>query len=191
MKLFATLVCLGLCALALSVGIAPAQETAEEKYRSLEAAETVTIQDFKGVVTEATGFGKLFAAPYLTAYRGASEIQLPFERIKNLVTGEIKDNRLPVEVVLHSGRRMNVVIDRPEYETLYGGTADFGYFRIRLQDIRTLSFRRLTEKGKGTGQRCPTGHIFYNDAWRYCPYCGDRLTPIEPEASEKPEKPEK
>ena len=46
-------------------------------------------------------------------------------------------------------------------------------------------------KGKGTGQRCPTGHIFYNDAWRYCPYCGDRLTPIEPEASEKPEKPEK
>jgi len=188
MKTRIALLALGLLALPFVVGVAPAQDTAEEKYRSVEAAETVTIQDFKGVVTEATGFGKLFSAPYLNAYHGASEIQIPFERISTLVMGTIKDNRLAVEVVLRSGRRMNVLVDRPEYESVYGGTADFGYFRIRLQDIRTLSIRRLAEDGRGTGQRCPKGHIFYNDAWRYCPYCGDELAPIEPDAPEKTEK---
>ncbi|MHC4861270.1 MAG: hypothetical protein ACYTDY_14400, partial [Planctomycetota bacterium] len=158
-----------------------AQETAEEKYRSIEESETVTIQDAKGVVTEATGFGKLFSVPHLNAYHGASEIQIPFERVETIVTSPPKDNRMPVEVVLRSGRRMKVLLDRPEYETMYGGAADFGYFRIRLQDIRSLTFRRAKKGGEGQGQRCPKGHIYYNDAWHYCPYDGEKLTTIRPE----------
>jgi len=181
MKRTAALLVLLALGLVMSPGLAPAQDTAEEKFRSIETAESVTIQDAKGVVTEATGFSKLYATPYLSAYRGASTIQIPFDRIQTLVTSPVKDNRMPVEVVLLSGRRMNVLVDRPEYESMYGGSAEFGYFRIRLQDIRTLTFRRTKQGGEGQGQRCPKGHIYYNDAWHYCPYDGEKLAAISPE----------
>jgi hypothetical protein len=44
-----------------------------------------------------------------------------------------------------------------------------------------MEFRRFEKSGRGLGQRCPRGHIWYNDAWHFCPYDGEKLTPIVPE----------
>jgi hypothetical protein len=168
----------------LIVSPGDAQESAKRRYASVETAETATIVDSKGVIIHAEGFGKLFGARYLTAYLGDSEVEVPFDRIDGFVAGKITDHRLEMEILLTSGRRLHVLLDRPEYETLYGGTADFGYFRLRLQDIRSLTWNRTPKQGEGLGQRCSRGHMFYNDSWHYCPYDGLKLTPIKLEAEE-------
>ena len=165
----------------LLVSPGAAQESAGKRFSGIEHAETVTLQDSKGVVTVATGFGKLFGMPYLNCYRGDSSIQIPFDRIKSFATGGIEDGRLELDLLLTSQRRMKVLVDRPEYETLYAGTADFGYFRIRLQDIASLTFRREAEKGDTVAQKCAKGHLYYNDSWSYCPYDGAKLSVIQPD----------
>ena len=158
-----------------------AQESARVKYGGIDKSESVTIMDAKGVKTDASGFGKLFGPQHLNAHRGASQVQIPFERIRKMVTGRLEDNRLEVKLSLFSGREMEVLVDRPEYETQYAGSADFGYFRLRLQDIHQVEFHRTVKSGRGTGQKCSRGHIFYNDSWHFCPYDGEELKPIDPE----------
>lgn len=179
-RLPALLILIVLTCLLVSPGVAQ-DDSARTRYAGIEHAETVTLQDSKGVVTVATGFGKLFGMPYLNCYRGDSSVQVPFERIKSFTTGVIVDNRLEIDLLLTSQRRMKVLVDRPEYETLYAGTADFGYFKIRLQDIRSLTFRREAERGDAIAQKCGKGHLYYNDSWSFCPYDGTKLVVIRTE----------
>jgi hypothetical protein len=168
-----------LLAITLSVSPGSAQESAAVRYRSMEQAETVEFVDTDGVHTIATGFGKLFGMSYLTARRGQTQVEIPFARMSRLRMGTIVDHRLPVEIELRSGRTLSVTVDRSEFQTLYGGTAEFGYFRIRFEQIKELIFDRAEISGDGEGQRCSHGHIYYNDTWKYCPYDGERLTPIQ------------
>jgi len=173
-----------LAVLGVGVGFGFAGESASDRYAGVEEGERVRIVDSQGVETEATGFGKLFALPAITAFRGDSEIHVPYSLIRLLRTGEVADNRLPVHLTLVSGREMDVVLDRTEYEAIYGGRAEFGYFRIPLEDIRTLEFVRVARRGAGLGQRCESGHLWYNDTWRFCPFDGKELTPLPGETSE-------
>jgi hypothetical protein len=165
--------------LALTMAPGVAQEDSKEEYKSVEAADIVTIKDKKGVETTATGFGKLFGPDYLNAIRGDSTVQIPFTRIKKLETGKTVDHRMSVTLHLVSGRKLEVLVDRPEYSIIYGGTADFGYFRLHLQDVREIVWTRVKRREAALGQKCVKGHIFYNDTWHYCPYDGEKLKPIK------------
>lgn len=155
-----------------------AQESAAKRYGAAGQADSVHVVDVQGVETVATEFGKLFSLQVLNGFRGASEVQIPFDRIAVLETGEIVDNRMPVTVLLTNGTRMKVVLSSSEYEATWGGNAEFGHFRIRLQDIRRLVFDRPEPSGQGLGQRCPKGHVYYNDTWKFCPYDGLALEPM-------------
>ncbi|MEN8151286.1 MAG: hypothetical protein ABFS86_15830 [Planctomycetota bacterium] len=172
-------VLLALLALAVIVSPGAAQEeTAKKTYGAVESAEIVRIKDVKGVVTIATGFGKLFGPDALNAIRGESTVQIPFERIQRLETGKIVDHRMPVLLKLMNGQSMEVIVDGHEYQGKYAGTADFGYFRLRFQDIREITWTRVKRRAAALGQKCSKGHIFYNDTWHYCPYDGEKLKPI-------------
>jgi len=163
-------------AIAISPGVA--QETAKDRYASAEKGEIVTVKDLKGVVTVATGFGKLFGADSLNAIRGESTVQIPFERMTSLQTDKIVDHRMPVHIVLTNGKRLDVVVDGAEYQLKYAGRADFGFFRLRFQDIREITWTRVKRRDAALGQKCAKGHIFYNDTWHYCPFDGEKLKPI-------------
>jgi len=169
-----------LALLTLAIVIAPgmAQETAKDHYASAENGEIVTVTDVKGVVTVATGFGKLFGADSLNATRGESVVQVPFERIESLTTDKIVDHRMPVRLVLTNGKRLEVIVAASEYDLKYAGRADFGYFRLRFQDIREITWTRVQRRNAALGQKCSKGHIFYNDTWQFCPFDGEKLKPI-------------
>jgi hypothetical protein len=147
---------------------------------SEEFVETVKVEDSKGVVTFATGFGKAFGNDYLSAYRGDSNVEIPFDRISTMRTGRVIDSRMDVAVVLTGGRGLEVQLDRPEFESVYGGLTEFGNFRIRLAEVRSLEFRRLEKYDEKHGQRCGGGHIWYKETWRYCPFDGKALAPLKP-----------
>lgn len=155
-----------------------AGERAADRYAAVDEAEIVHLVDVQGVPTDATEFGRLFSLQVLNGFRGASEVQIPFDRIASLETGEIVDNRMPVTVALTNGTRMQIVLSSSEYEATWGGNAEFGHFRIRFRDIRKLVFERSEPSGEGLGQRCPGGHVYYNDAWKFCPYDGLALEPM-------------
>ncbi len=140
--------------------------------------ETVMVEDTQGVVTYATEFSKAFGGDYLSAYRGDSRVEIPFERIATIRTGRVVDSRMVVALVLTSGRGLEVQVDRPEFEAVYGGLTEYGNFRIRLEKIRLLDFRRLEKYDEELGQRCEAGHIWYKKTWRYCPYDGKALAPL-------------
>jgi len=144
-----------------------------------EFAETVKVEDSKGVVTYATDFSKAFGAGFLSAYRGDSRVEIPFERVATLRTGRIVDSRMDVALVLTSGRGLEVQLDRPEFESVYGGLTEFGNFRIRLAEVKSIEFSRKEKHDESLGQRCPGGHIWYKKMWRFCPYDGKALTPVK------------
>ena len=85
---------------------------------------------------------------------------------------------MDVSLILTSGRGMEIQVDRPEFETVYGGLTEYGNFRIRLEKIRLLEFNRLEKYDEEHGQHCEAGHIWYKKTWRYCPYDGKALTPV-------------
>jgi len=173
-----TSVMLALLVLAVVVSPGVAQEDAKTKYAAAESGEIVRVKDNKGVITIATGFGKLFGPDSLNAIRGEATVQIPFERILSLETGKIVDHLLPVHLLLTSGKRLDVIVDGAEYQTKYAGSADFGYFRLRLQDIKEITWTRVKRRNAALGQKCSKGHIFYNDTWHFCPYDGEKLKPI-------------
>ena len=158
--------------LALMVGPMASGQSGEERVL------TVTVEDTQGVVTHATDFSKAFGADYMSGYRGDSRVEIPFERIVTLRTGRVVDSRMDVALVLTSGRGIEIQVDRPEFETVYGGLTEYGNFRIRLEKIRSLEFHRLENYEAELGQRCSAGHIWYKKAWRYCPYDGKALAPL-------------
>jgi len=176
----------GLLAIAVLTMLVVSPGSAQDsQYSGIETAESVTIVDTKGVTTEASGFGKLFGPPYLSGFRGNSTVEIPFDRIRTLTAGEVVDNRMTVKLNLLTGRELEILLDRPEFDTSYAGTAEFGYFRIRLSDIKSLKFNRVRPERSGLGQRCPDGHIWFNDTWRFCPYDGTKLAAIVDAAVEK------
>ena len=144
-----------------------------------DVLEKVRVEDSKGVVTFATGFGKAFGASFLSAYRGDSKVEIPFERIDVLRTGRIVDSRMDVGLILTTGRGLEVQLDRPEFESVYGGLTEFGNFRIRLAEVKSIEFNRSEKHDEALGQRCPGGHIWYNDSWRFCPYDGKALAAVK------------
>ena len=83
-----------------------------------DVVETVKVEDTQGVVTYATDFSKAFGADYLSAYRGDSKVEIPFELISTIRTGRVVDSRMDVALVLTSGRGMEIQVDRPEFEAV-------------------------------------------------------------------------
>lgn len=152
-----------------------AQETGEDRLQVVQQAERVRFTDRQGVTIEAAGFGKLFAMAALDAFYGDSQVQIPFERIASMTNGEIRDSRMTSTIRFTSGKTMTVQLDATEYGTVYGGEADFGYFRIRLQDVRQLEFLRPERAEEAVARRCRDGHLFYNELFRFCPYDGAPL----------------
>lgn len=177
-------------ALILGLGLAVAPLGAQEGIRSFgRAAETerVVFRDSKGVETLAVDFRKVFGLPVLNAFRGDSEVEIPFERIKALTTGPVVEHRMEVRLILVNGREMSVKLAPPEFETIYAGQAEWGSFRIRLEDIAGLEFFRPEYSGERPGLRCANGHVYFEEDWKYCPYDGHRLMPVpvpEPEEGE-------
>ncbi len=144
-----------------------------------DETETVRVEDSKGVVTYATDFSKAFGGGSLSAYRGDSKVEVPFERIAVLRTGRIVDSRMDVGLVLTTGRGLQVQLDRPEFESVYGGLTEFGNFRIRLAEVKSIEFSRRQKYDQSLGQRCPSAHIWYKETWRFCPYDGKALVPVK------------
>ena len=149
--------------------------------------ETVKVEDSQGVVTYATDFSKAFSGGYLSGFRGDSRVEIPFERVSVLRTGRIADSRMDVDLVLTTGRKLVIQLDRPEFESVYGGLTEFGNFRIRLQEVKSIEFHRLENFDESLGQQCSAGHIWYKETWQFCPYDGKALTPVRRPAEEPEE----
>jgi hypothetical protein len=161
----------------LVFGLAPAHSEPADGLRSFDAGVTAIVTDRQGVRTELTGFGRLFGPDFLLAHHGDALVQIPFRKVRTFKMGTIVDRLAPIEMTLTGGKRLQLVVDQPEYQQFFAGNATFGYYKIRLGDIATCEIHEL-DREPGLGRRCEHGHLFYNDAWRFCPYDGKALRPI-------------
>jgi len=167
----------------LVLGLAPAYSGPADGLRAFDAEVTAVVVDRQGVRTQLTAFGRLFGPDFLLAHHGDALVQIPFNKVRSFRVGTIVDRLAPIEMTLTDGSRMQLVVDQPEYQTIFAGNATFGYYKIALGKIATCEFQEPVRE-PGLGRRCPQGHLFYNDAWRFCPYDGKSLRPIiesEPE----------
>ena len=171
-------VALPLLLLGLVVGLTPAGAgPASERLRALDAEITAVVIDKQGVRTELTGFGPLFGPHFLSAYLGDAQVQIPYSKIRSFRVGELVDQFAPVDILMNDGSTVRVRLEAVDVSTMLAGNASFGYFKIKIGKIASCTMQ-APERGDGLGRRCPTGHLFYNNAWRFCPYDGKPLRPI-------------
>jgi hypothetical protein len=101
-------------------------------------------RNFTVSVTDSTGHtlqGEKFSWEgriRFSGYMGAADVNLPFEKIREVVIGEKKDRKVRVTARLHDGS--DAVFDLDADSRCYG-EAGFGSFMLPVSDIRSISFK--------------------------------------------------
>jgi hypothetical protein len=148
-----------------------------DRVRAHDREASAVVIDQKGVRTELTSFGRQFGPDFLVAYHGEAQVQIPFDKIRSFRVGPPRDRWAAVDILLVDGKRLMLQIEPEEYNSIFAGSASFGYYRISFGKIASCEFNWPT-RDDGLGRQCPHGHLFYNSAWRFCPYDGKPLRPI-------------
>ncbi len=105
-------------------------------------------KNFSVVVTDASGnkiSGEKFSwegRTRFSGYMGLAEVNLPFDRIKELTVGEKKEKRVRVTARLTDGSEAALDVDA---DTRCFGEAGFGSFMLMMEEIKEISFKGMKE----------------------------------------------
>jgi hypothetical protein len=104
------------------------------------------VTDSKGISTDLVDFGYATSVNILMAYRGDAEVEIPWRRIRRISIGAYVDveRRAPCTVTLKNGKSFDLTIDNVEETRLLKGKAEFGEYRIRMAQVRTIDLVRLS-----------------------------------------------
>lgn len=101
-------------------------------------------KNFSVTVTDSTGTaiqGEKFSCEgriRFSGYMGAADVNLPFEKIKEVSVGEKRDRKVRVTARLHDGG--SAVFDLDADSRCYGETG-FGSFMLTISEIKSITFR--------------------------------------------------
>ena len=101
-------------------------------------------KNFTVVVTDASG-NKIEGEKFswegrirFSGYLGLAEVNLPFDRVKDVTVGEKKDRKVKVTARLMDGSE--VIFDVDADSRCYG-EAGFGSFMLMMSEIKTINFK--------------------------------------------------
>ncbi len=105
-------------------------------------------KNFTVVVTDASG-NKISGEKFswegrirFSGYMGLAEVNLPFDRIKEVTVGEKKEKK--VRLTAHLADGSDVAFDVDADSRCYG-EAGFGSFMLTLDEIKAISFKGMKE----------------------------------------------
>lgn len=105
-------------------------------------------KNFTVVVTDASG-NKITGEKFswegrirFSGYLGLAEVNLPFDRIKELTVGEKKEKKVRVTAHLVDGSETVVDVDA---DSRCYGEAGFGSFMLTMDEIKAISFKGVKE----------------------------------------------
>ncbi len=100
-------------------------------------------KNFSVVVTDATGVkinGEKFSWEgrlHFTGYKGMAQVNVPFEKVKDLTVGQKVDRKIMVTVRLSDGTESSFDIDA---KSRCFGEASFGSFMLQMDEIKSVAF---------------------------------------------------
>jgi len=112
-----------------------------EKAPRVDKNFTVVVMDITGNKIEGEKFsweGRV----HFTGYMGVAEVNMPFERVKELTVGEKKDRRVKVTAQLADGSQ--AVFDVDADSRVYGESG-FGSFMLTMDEVKSISFKGVKE----------------------------------------------
>ncbi len=109
-----------------------------ERAPRVEKNYSVTVTDVSGNKIEGEKFsweGRLHFAGYL----GMAEVTMPFDRVRELTVGEIRDRKVKVTAKLTDGSETAFEVDA---KSRCYGEASFGSFMLQMNEIKSISFKK-------------------------------------------------
>jgi len=76
---------------------------------------------------------------HFSGYMGLATVTIPFERIKDITVGELRERKVKVTAHLTDGTESSFDIDAKSH--CYG-EAPFGSFMLEMEEIRTIIFKK-------------------------------------------------
>lgn len=108
-----------------------------ERVPRVEKNYAVVVTDVTGNKIEGEKFsweGRL----RFSGYMGMAEVNLPFEKIKEVTVGEKKERKVRVSARLADGSEATFDVDA---DSSCYGEAGFGSFMLNISEIKTISFK--------------------------------------------------
>ncbi|MFA5072357.1 MAG: hypothetical protein WC539_00425 [Nitrospirota bacterium] len=108
-----------------------------ERAPRVEKNFAVTVTDVSGTIIQGDKFswdGRL----HFSGYIGMAQVTMPFEKIKELTVGEVKERNVKVTAVLRDGTKTTFDIDAKIH--CYG-EASFGSFMLVMTEIKSIVFK--------------------------------------------------
>jgi len=108
-----------------------------ERAPRVEKNYAIVITDTSGKRIEGEKFsweGRIHFAGYL----GMAQVTMPFEKIKELTVGEMRDRKVKVTARLADGSETVFEVDA---KTRCFGEAGFGSFMLQMDEIKTVVFK--------------------------------------------------
>ena len=103
-------------------------------------------KNFAVIVTDASG-NKIEGEKFswegrirFSGYMGLAEVNLPFDRVKDVTVGEKKDRKVKVTARLLDGSEVTFDVDA---DSRCYGEAGFGSFMLMMSEIKTINFKGL------------------------------------------------
>jgi len=109
-----------------------------ERVPRVEKNFAVAITDVSGNKIEGEKFsweGRIHFGGYL----GMAQVTMPFDKVKELTVGEIRDRKVKVTARLTDGSQTSFDIDA---KTRCYGEANFGNFTLMMDEIKTIVFKK-------------------------------------------------
>lgn len=108
-----------------------------ERAPRVEKNFSVVVTDVSGTKIEGEKFsweGRI----HFAGYRGMAQVTMPFDKVKELTVGELRDRKVKVTARLSDGSEASFNIDA---KTRCYGEAKFGNFMLLMDEIKTIVFK--------------------------------------------------
>jgi hypothetical protein len=109
-----------------------------ERAPRVEKSYAVVVTDTSGNKIEGEKFsweGRIHFAGYL----GMAQVTMPFEKIKELLAGEMRDRKVKVTARLTDGTETVFEVDA---KSRCYGEASFGSFMLQMDEIKSVVFKK-------------------------------------------------
>jgi hypothetical protein len=114
----------------------------EDVWPSDTPLRNVEITDRAGMSTRLAGFYRLSGEDFFRGFRGAGEVQVPYERVVEIsvLAPAHPAGRMRAELTLRSGNVVEATFDEREGDQLLSGYASFGRVTLFFRDLRKVTF---------------------------------------------------
>jgi hypothetical protein len=109
-----------------------------ERAPRVEKNYAVVITDASGIKIEGEKFsweGRI----HFAGYKGMAQVTMPFDKVKELTVGELRERKVKVTVRLTDGSETSFDIDA---KSRCYGEANFGNFMLLMDEIKTIVFKK-------------------------------------------------